>query len=333
MQSKNAITIEGQVGLCGNRKVFLGFAPAKVLHSVSFADVLNEDTGEGYQRPFDRDHSSDFQRYITLPGSSTIPLTFNLRDDLSHLWQIRKRKSGTATLFIRSGRPCLAQVDCQHRLGELRVSEIPLAFMAFIGLDLRAEMAMFFVINSKARGLSSSLTDYHQSNLLADLAEEAPHLYIARRLNEDQASAWYKLIRYGGEATSGLKRRTSLRMMQASIRDFLRQTREVDLGSIDDKYALVCSYWRAVREAFKEQWDDHRHHLITKGVGLYSLTLLLTHIVIRTGTATTSESEFRTMLSQLRGKVSWHSNGMFANAGGRKGANEVYTVLKGTMNL
>ena len=66
-------------------------------------------------------------------------------------------------------------------------------------------MALFNIINSRAKGLSSSLTDYHESNLLSDLAKEAPHLFIARRLNEDPDLPWYRLIRYGGERTSGLR--------------------------------------------------------------------------------------------------------------------------------
>ena len=76
-------------------------------------------------------------------------------------------------------------------------------------------MALFNVINSKAKGLSSSLTDYHQTRLMNDLAQEAPHLLLAKRLNEDNNSPWYKMIRCGGESTSGLMRRTSFRMMQS----------------------------------------------------------------------------------------------------------------------
>ena len=73
------ITIPGIKGVCGRRDVFMGFAPANFLHSISFADVLNEHTGEGYQRKFNQKHSLDFRKYIRTTVSSTIPLTFNLR--------------------------------------------------------------------------------------------------------------------------------------------------------------------------------------------------------------------------------------------------------------
>lgn len=327
----NAARIElcGIIGTCGSLEVFLGFAPAGLLHSLSFADILNEDTGEGYQRPPNRRHSLDFKQYISRAGSSTIPLTFNLRSELSHAWELVLEADGRAMLSLDPNVRCLAQVDCQHRLGELHDSDVPLAFMTFIDLDLRREMSLFVVINSKARGLSSSLTDFHESNLLNDLAAEAPHLYIARRLNEDPISPWFRLIRYGGETSSGLKRQTSFRMMQKTISKLLRQIRSVETGTVEDKYKLVVSFWRAVSTVFHDEWIDHRHHLLTKGVGLYSLTLLLADIVRNTGAASLDENAFICKLMPLKKTIGWSTRGMFAYAGGQKGAVEVYQRLKG----
>src|SRR5438477_466418 len=66
--------------MSAGREVFLGFAPANLLYSLSFADVLDEDTGRGYQRRFNPAHSLDFRKYIQQDKSSTIPLTFNARE-------------------------------------------------------------------------------------------------------------------------------------------------------------------------------------------------------------------------------------------------------------
>ena len=318
----------GVLGTCGGVEVFLGFASAKFLNRHSFADILDEETGRGYQRPHNKWHSLDFKKYICRERSSTIPLVLNLRGEFNDDWRIERGTGNSAKLGIRNGCACFAQIDCQHRLAELHDLDIELAFMTFIGLSLREEMAMFSVINSKARGLSSSLTDYHESSLLEDIANEAPHLFIARKLNEDSDSPWFRMIRYGGENTSGLKRRTSLRMMQTSVKRFLDQTKTVDLGSIDDRYNLIRAYWQAVQQVFPEEWGDHRHHLISKGVGLYSLMMLLTDIVLGFRAPQHDELSLAEVLSRLRGSVDWRSKGMFANAGGQKGAREVYAVLK-----
>lgn len=321
-------TIRGVVGQCGAYEVFLGFASANLLHSVSFADVLDESTGRGYQRPRDIQHSASFRSYIGRPDSSTIPLTFNLRPDRQTGWRIERQQDGAAALVLDQSVKSLAQVDCQHRLGELSGSEVPLAFMAFIGLDLRSEMAMFTVINSKAKGLSSSLTDYHNSNLIADLFADAPHLYIARRLNDDPDSPWFKMIRLGGKPTPGLKRRTSLRMMQTAVAHFLSNTSRKKFDSADMTFGVVANFWRAVAQVFSAEWCDPRHHLLTKGVGLHSLMHIAAHIANHAGPAALDKEFFVKQLSVLKGRVDWRSNGEFSSAGGKKGVADVTSRLK-----
>jgi DNA sulfur modification protein DndB len=333
MKKNAAISIHGILGRAGSLKVFLGFSSPLVLCKLSFPDILNEDSGEGYQRPFNRAHSLDFKNYITRPGSSTPPLTFNLRSDLSDFWALESSDGISATLSIKSGAKCLAQVDCQHRLGELAGTDLPLAFMTYIGLDLRQEMAIFNVINSKAKGLSSSLTDYHESKLLDDLASEAPHLFIARKLNEDRVSPWCRLIRYGGETTSGLMRRTSFRMMQKTLSIFLSQTKAYLDSSLDRKYQIVLNYWIAISEVFPDEWKNHRHNLITKGVGLYALMQLLGDIVKQQPDSDMSVDYFKAILTRVKGKFDWSSQGRFAYVGGKKGVQDVYQVLKAGVAL
>jgi DGQHR domain-containing protein len=227
----------------------------------------------------------------------------------------------------------LAQVDCQHRLSEIGDTDVPLAFMAFIGLDLRGEMAMFTVINSKAKGLSNSLTDFHTSNLLEDLATEAPNLFLAKRLNDDAQSPWFRRIRYGGHSTSGLKRRTSLRMMQHAIQHFLVQTKCLERMDIEKVAKMLIAYWRAVAKVFETEWLNHRTHLITKGVGLYGLMQLLVTILTAHGYEEPTEEFFIRLLSSLKPLVDWRTNGTFRSAGGHKGASEVHSALKGLLGL
>jgi DNA sulfur modification protein DndB len=82
--------------------------------------------------------------------------------------------SASSTLRIVEGpEKALVQVDCQHRLGYLSDVDVSLPFMTFLGLDEREEMEIFSVINSKARGLSNSLLDYHEASLAGDLAGHA----------------------------------------------------------------------------------------------------------------------------------------------------------------
>lgn len=324
--------VQGIVGFCGNREVFTGFAPAGRLYAASFADVLDEETGEGYQRPRNKRHSVSFKNFISRPNATTIPLTFNLRQEWSEYWALRRHRGGTATLCLSVAEKCMAQVDCQHRLGELRDSDVSLAFMTFIGLSLRDEMAIFNVINGKAKGLSSSLTDYHESQLAEDLKKDDPHLYIALRLNDDSQSPWYKLIKYGGKNTSGLKRRTSLRMMQKSVRKVLGQAAHLR-SDPDVAYLLIADFWRAVATVFPDEWSDHRHHLISKGIGLYALMGILGDIVNSTPAVNLTAEHCESKLRGLVGKIDWGTEGTFSDAGGQKGVKEAHATLRRVLAL
>ena len=81
----------------------------------------------------------------------------------------------------------------------MRDSYIPLTFQCFLGLSPREEMSIFSVINGKAKGLSSSLLDYHTTKLETVQLD----LYIAKTLHDDPDSVWHRKVKLGGAATQG----------------------------------------------------------------------------------------------------------------------------------
>src|SRR3954451_15445773 len=106
------IIFQGIIGQSADRRVFLGFAPARVLHAISFADVLNEDTGRGYQRRLNQQHSLDFRKYIQQAGSATIPLTLNARPRPDSAWRITTTATGAKLEIQADAGRILTQVDC-----------------------------------------------------------------------------------------------------------------------------------------------------------------------------------------------------------------------------
>lgn len=318
--------------MCADREVFLGFASASILSRNSFADVLDEATGRGYQRRFSREHSMEFRRYIRKTGSATIPLTFNLRPEfLSAGWQIRRRPDGTALLRLAGGADrVLAQVDCQHRLGHLHDVDVFLPFMAFIGLSMLEEMEIFNVINGKAKGLSSSLIDYHEAQLSRDLAAAKPEILIALRLHEDPSSPWYQRLDLGGNNTVGPHRYASLRTMQKAVKRFLR---ECSLAASDDALALVptlIAFWQAVTGLLRNQWETPRKHLVTKGIGVYSLCSLAGDLVreARQHSITCDSEYFLSVLSDFLPGIDWSSHGPLRGFGGALGADQALSYIR-----
>ena len=323
--------MRGQVGLCGGHRVFLGFATGSLLCNVSFADVLDEVAGTGYQRRFCKDHSLAFKKYIQQPGATTIPLTFNLRHSDPARWSVTcSPKGGSATLRLAcGGPPVMAQVDCQHRLGYLRESPVSFAFMAFIGLSVEEEMRIFRDINGKAKGLSSSLLDYTDAKLAQeDLAVAHPEIALALRLQEDAESPWHQRLDLGGTRTTGPKRIASLRTMQKAIRRFLRAAK-LDKPRVPEVGRQLIDFWKAVVQVYPYQWIQPRRHLISKGIGVYAL-MSMAGVFVREATTrgrTVDQDLFAEKLSDIGDRIDWSNQGQMKGFGGATGADRAFELM------
>lgn len=326
----NEVVIECIIGNCAGREVLLGFAPADLLHAASFADVLDEDTGRGYQRRFNAQHSLDFRRYIQKDNSATIPLTFNLRPRKDEAWTVARRGGRKATLKIASGvGKVLAQVDCQHRLGHLADLSIELPFMCFVGLSERDEMEVFNVINSKAKGLSPSLLDFHDAQLSHDLAGDRPELFIALFLKNDPQSPWYRQLDLGGTSSSGMRRRASLRTLQKAIKRFLTRTKMARSQPIDAAAHLVLEFWMAVSIAMQEQWSKPRKHLLAKGIGVYALMELAADLYNDAPRNHPCDRKyFAAALSDFASDFDWSTEGPLKGLGGLGGVQKAVSLIR-----
>lgn len=335
LQRGNAVLsphiIHCSVGMSVDRPVLMGFAPANLLYSFSFADVLNEDTGLGYQRRFNSQHSQDFRRYIRQPGASTIPLTLNLRPQETG-WRVVELSDGQARLEIdpMAGK-IMAQVDCQHRLGCLDDLDIPLPFMCYVGLSLKEEMQVFSTINSKAKGLSTSLLDFHDAHLADDLAKDRPEIFVALHLNNDPESPWCRQLDLGGKTTSGMARRASLRTMQKAIKRFLGATKVLKTRSPEKVAQIVLSFWRAVAEVLPAQWGAPRKHILTKGVGVYALMDMAADLYNEADdSAKLDRSYFINRLADFAHEVDWTTNGRLKGLGGEGGVKKAVEYIRDT---
>jgi DNA sulfur modification protein DndB len=328
--AKNII-ISGTLGLSGHREVLVGFAPAHLLHSLSFADTLDEDTGRGYQRRFNPQHSLDFRRYIQHDDSSTIPLTFNLRPRRDNGWQLTRGSDGSASLLIQpTAGKVFAQVDCQHRLGYLNDLSISLPFMSYLGLSDREEMAIFNIINSKARGLSTSLLDFHEATLAGDLAAERPELFIALQMNNMPQSPWHRQLDLGGDKTSGLTRRASLRTMQKAIKRFLFHTKFLRTRGPEAAAQTLIDFWCAVALVVSDVWDQPRRHLLTKGVGVYALTSIAGDLYLEASDPTACDRKhFAAALSDFLPDIDWSNEGALRGLGGEAGVKSAVEIIRG----
>lgn len=318
------------LGQCGQRKVLLGFAPANVLHEVSFADILDEDSGRGYQRRFNSQHSLDFRRYIQKDCSATIPLTFNLRPRSDDVWRIAEMAGRRARLEISTDvGKVLAQVDCQHRLGHLGDLATELPFMFFIGLSEKEEMEIFSIINGKAKGLSTSLLDFHDAQLTEDLAADRPELFIALFLKNDNRSPWYRQLDLGGASTSGMTRRASLRTVQKAVKRYLSQIKYARGQPIEPVAQTVLEFWAAVAIVLPEEWGKPRKHFLTKGIGVYALMDIAADLTKETPPGQIPDKRyFAAALSEFATDFDWSTDGPLSGLGGEGGAKSASALIR-----
>lgn len=324
--------IYGHCGRCGDRDVFIGFAPASVLYKISFPDLLDESTGNGYQRRFHREHSLEFKRYIQRSGASTIPLTFNIRPEYASSWslQLINNHSNMSVLRITTAAPVMAQVDCQHRLGYLQDSPIQFAFMAYIGLSVTEEMEIFRVINGKAKGLSGSILDFTEAKLTGhSLSSVKPELYIALQLQDDPLSPWYQRLDMGGTSIVSPMRQASLRTMQKAVKRFLKEAHISTEHIPNIAPHMVMDFWKAVSIVAPNEWKAPRSHMITKGVGVYSL-MSLAGILVREARDTNRKSDLDYFISKLSDficQIDWRNQGTLQGYGGASGANAALELM------
>jgi DGQHR domain-containing protein len=307
-----------------DRQVLLGFASARVLHASSFADVLDEASGRGYQRRLNSRHSLDFRRYVQQQGSATIPLTFNLRGSDGKGWRLESAGDRLILRLTAGARP-LAQVDCQHRLGHLADLDVELPFMTFVGLSEREEMEIFGIINGKAKGLSNSLLDFHDAQLCSDLASERPELLVALHLKNEPTSPWYNRLDLGGNQVSGLERRASLRTMQKACRSL---TKRLKPRSAEDIARIAHDFWCAVALVMPDAFSKPRKSLVTKGIGVYALTDLAADFVLEASGARCDVQYFASIVADLAPRLDWGNDGPLAGLGGEGGARRAADILR-----
>lgn len=328
------IEIFGQRGRCGARDVFIGFAPASILYKYSFPDLLDENTGKGYQRRFHREHSLEFKRYIQKSGASTIPLTFNIRPEYSKNWSLQQADSNTGTYILKINAdtgPVMAQVDCQHRLGYLQDSTIQFAFMVYIGLTVTEEIEIFRVINGKAKGLSGSLLDLTEAKLAGHaLSTVKPELFVAIHLQENPLSPWYQRLDLGGTSIVSPMRQASLRTMQKAVKRFLKEAQLPTERIPDLAPQIVMDFWKAVSIVASKEWKFPRSHMLTKGVGVYSL-MSLAGILVREAREANVKCEqdyFIAKLSDFITQIDWSNQGTLQGYGGASGADAVLELMR-----
>lgn len=122
-------------------------------------------------------------------------------------------------------------------------------------------------------------------------------------------------------------------MMQNAIKKFLNQTYKIEPRSIKIDFELIMTFWKTIKQIFNHEWTDHRHHLITKGIGLFSLSLLFLDIEIHLGRKNITYKEFYAIMKHQMQNIDWKLNGEFFRLKGKASILYVHNELRRYITL
>jgi DNA sulfur modification protein DndB len=135
--------------------------PATIGLNLFFVKPYDLPSGKGYQRPVDSKRCADFANYLSQGENALFtPILLNAASNWEFV-SYDKERPAYGRLFCK-GKASL--MDGQHRMGGIQRyiqetnSEIIVPFLAFHSLDEDEEIKLFDTINTKAKGIGSSLT-------------------------------------------------------------------------------------------------------------------------------------------------------------------------------
>jgi DGQHR domain-containing protein len=243
---------------------------SETFDKIAFVSRRDDDKDVGYQRNLSKQRATDIAHYIDkdngcLPNSILV----NLEEGCSY--------DSTRRMLKIPNKPKMAWViDGQHRMYGLRTAKTKydLVITAFLGLDVAEQAKQFKVINSKQKGVPTSLL-YD----LLDLTKDGTYVQqrghdLAARLNDDPESPWYTQIDMTG---SGEGLITQTRVVTA-LESLISEKGALFQYSEEEQYGVLKNYFRAIKALFPSDWGN-KSSVLTKAVGFSAFLIVLPQVL------------------------------------------------------
>ncbi|NES80101.1 MAG: DGQHR domain-containing protein [Moorea sp. SIO2B7] len=223
-----------------------------------------EDKNLGYQRSFSKPRIKSIKNYIN-NEKGVIPNSI-----LVNLDQGKYSYSEESQLLTLNQQDSLGLIiDGQHRVkGSYEANpDFKLMVVATLELSITQQARLFVTINKTQKGVPASLyldllpllegdiDDFDQEGISA----ERRATEIATRLNEDEESPLYQLIRRTGNAGFGI----SLNEFVNQMKDYVEpKTGKLANFGFEQQYKIFEIYFRAIKAVFLEQWEDPKSYML-----------------------------------------------------------------------
>lgn len=272
-KSRKFIEVSAKLLKQGDWRLFSFVLDSETLVRISFVSRRDDDKESGYQRNLSKQRAAEIAHYLD-KEKGCIPNSILLNLEPGAAFDQKK-----GTLRIPDEPKAAWIIDGQHRVYGLKqgTTRFDLVVTAFLGLEIESQAKQFKTINSKQKGVPTSLL-YD----LLDLTKDGTYLQqrgheLAVRLNEDPESPWFGQIDLTGSG-SGLI--TQTRVVSA-LESLISDRGALFQYSEEEQYGILRNYFTAIKLLLSSDWGNKRS-VLTKALTFSAFLILLPQVLTLT---------------------------------------------------
>lgn len=310
------------------RVAYQGFVSSHIAINFSYSKLYNDPSGKGYQRPIDKRRSKDFASYLS-QGEDALytPILLNACGNWD-FYAYDKHRPNFGRLVCRKKATLM---DGQHRLSGIKEyidetdSTLNVPFLVFHYLDDEEEIKLFDVINTKAKGIGTSLSRFLNRN-----SDEIS--WVATNLILKPESPFFSKGTLIGKRTK--ERNITLQNLYNLVK-LLTKKSELEKLSKEKKLNLALFYFNLIKELFPDEWEDNKLYRMTHVTCLNALAIAGNSIINDNYLMKSQQPDsvkIANLLLNLK-EIDWTSNGdlkyLKGVAGSKMLATDILNCIKG----
>lgn len=310
------------------RVTYQGFVSSQVAVNFSYSKLYNDPSGKGYQRPIDKKRCKDFAKYLS-QGEDALytPILLNAAGHWEfHAYENHRPNYGRLICKKKA-----TLMDGQHRLGGIEEyiketdSMLNVPFLAFHYLDEDEEIKLFDVINTKAKGIGTSLSRYLNR-------ENDEVSWVATNLILKPESPFFSKGTLIGKRTR--EKNITLQNLYNIVK-YLTMKSELENLSKEKKLNLALFYFNLIKELFPEEWENNKSYRLTHITCLNGLAIAGNKMINDNYLAKSQQPDSAKIYSLLENlkEIDWSASGdlkyLKGISGARMLASDILNCIKG----
>lgn len=310
------------------RVTYQGFVSSQIAVNFTYSKLYNDPSGKGYQRPIDKKRCKDFANYLSQGDDALYtPILLNASGN----WEFHAYEKDRPNFGRLICKRKATLMDGQHRLGGIKEyiaetgSTLNVPFLAFHYLDDDEEIKLFDIINTKAKGIGTSLSRY----LNRDNDEIS---WVATNLILRPESPFFNKGTLIGKRTK--EKNITLQNLYNIVK-LLTKKSVLENLSKEKKLNLTLFYFNLIKELFPDQWNDNKLYRLTHITCLNALAIAGNEIITDNYLMKSQQADsakIENLLKNLK-VIDWSASGDLKYLKGVSGSkilsNDILNCIKG----